>query len=101
MGQNDQPLQNSGLSIHILNDPGSLGHQLCYFGTGCTDGPNLSNSDERDTIMRGTGIFLAIGLVGGFFVGNYIGYAVLGSLAGMVIGVVIAALANRLLNRNR
>jgi membrane associated rhomboid family serine protease len=52
-------------------------------------------------MMRGTGIFLAMGLVSGFFIGSYMGYVVWGSLAGLVFGIILAAVTSRLLNKNR
>jgi hypothetical protein len=51
--------------------------------------------------MRGTGIFLAIGLLAGFFVGQATGYVVWGTFAGFVAGIAFAVLTNLIYNKNR
>jgi hypothetical protein len=59
--------------------------------------PNL----EWQKQMRGTGVFLATGLMAGFFIGKAAGYAVWGTILGMVTGVGLAILTNWILNKNR
>ncbi len=51
--------------------------------------------------MRGTGIFMAIGLMAGFFVGQATGFVVWGTFAGLTAGVALAVLANWVFNKNR
>jgi hypothetical protein len=51
--------------------------------------------------MRGTGIFLATGLITGFFIGKSTGYPVWGTILGLVAGVGLAILTNWLLNKNK
>jgi hypothetical protein len=51
--------------------------------------------------MRGTGIFLASGLIAGFFIGKSAGYPVWGTILGLAAGVGIAILTNLALNKNK
>jgi hypothetical protein len=51
--------------------------------------------------MRGTGIFLATGLMAGFFIGKMVDYVVWGTIIGMVVGLALAILANWAFNNNR
>ncbi len=51
--------------------------------------------------MRGTGIFLAIGLMAGFFAGKAAGFVVWGTFAGLAAGLVLAVLANWVYNKNQ